>query len=36
MLSLPPTFISVIVVFAPVFLKSAWHHVKGLITGTIL
>jgi hypothetical protein len=36
MLSLPTTFISVIAVFAPVFTKPVWQHVKVLITGAIL
>ena len=36
MLSLPTTFISVIAVFAPVFSKPVWQHVKVLITGAIL
>jgi hypothetical protein len=36
MLSLPTTFISVITVFAPVFSKPVWQHVKVLITGAIL
>ena len=36
MLSLPPTCISVIAVFAPVFSKPVWQHVKVLITGAIL
>jgi hypothetical protein len=36
MLALPTTFISVIAVFAPVFSKPVWQHVKVLITGAIL
>ena len=36
MLSLPTTFISVMAVFAPVFSKPVWQHVKVLITGAIL
>jgi hypothetical protein len=36
MLSLPATFISVMAVFAPVFSKPVWHHVKVLLTGTVL
>ena len=36
MLSLPTTCISVIAVFAPVFSKPVWQHVKVLITGAIL
>jgi hypothetical protein len=36
MLTLPTEFISVIAVFAPVFSKSVWQHVKVLITGAIL
>jgi hypothetical protein len=36
MLSLPTTFISVIAVFAPVFSKPVWQHVKVLLTGAIL
>jgi DDE superfamily endonuclease len=36
MLSLPITFISVMAVFAPVFSKPVWQHVKVLITGAIL
>ena len=36
MLSLPTTFISVIAVFAPMFSKPVWQHVKVLLTGAIL
>lgn len=36
MLSLPTTFNSVMAVFAPVFSKPVWQHVKVLITGAIL
>jgi len=36
MLTLPPTFLSVIAVFAPVFSKPVWQHVKVLIAGAIL
>jgi hypothetical protein len=36
MLSLPITFISVIGVFAPVFSRPVWQHVKVLITGAVL
>jgi hypothetical protein len=36
MLSLPTTYISVIAVFAPVFSKPVWQHVKVLLTGAIL
>jgi hypothetical protein len=36
MLSLPTTFISVMAVFAPVFSKPVWQHVKVLLTGAIL
>ena len=36
MLSLPHPFISVIAVFAPVFSKSVWPHVKVLLTGAVL
>ncbi len=36
MLSLPITFLSVIAVFAPVFSRPVWQHVKVLITGAIL
>ena len=36
MLSRPTTFISVIAVFAPVFSKPVWQHVKVLLTGAIL
>jgi hypothetical protein len=36
MLSLPTTYISVMAVFAPVFSKPVWQHVKVLLTGAIL
>jgi hypothetical protein len=36
MLSLPTTFISVMVVFPLVFSKSVWQRVKVLITGALL
>ena len=36
MLSLPTAFISVMAVFAPVFSKPVWQHVKVLLTGAIL
>ena len=36
MLSLPITFISVIGVFAPVFSRPVWQHVKALLTGAVL
>jgi len=36
MLSLPITFTSVIGVFAPVFSRPVWQHVKVLMTGAIL
>jgi hypothetical protein len=36
MLSLPTPFVSVIAVFAPVFSKPVWQHVKVLLTGAIL
>ena len=36
MLSLPITCISVMAVFAPVFSKPVWQHVKVLIAGAIL
>ena len=36
MLTLPPTFLSVIAVFAPVFSKPVWQHVNVLIAGAIL
>jgi hypothetical protein len=36
MLSLPITFISVIGVFAPVFSRPVWQHVKVLLTGAVL
>jgi len=36
MLSLPTAFISVMAVFAPVFSKLVWQHVKVLLTGAIL
>ena len=36
MLSLPITFTSVIGVFAPVFSRPVWHHVKVLMTGAVL
>jgi hypothetical protein len=35
-LSLPITFTSVIWVFAPVFSRLVWQHVKVLMTGAIL
>jgi hypothetical protein len=36
MLSLPITFSSVIGVFAPVFSRPVWQHVKVLLTGAVL
>jgi len=36
MLSLPITFTSVIGVFAPVFSRPVWPHVKVLLTGAVL
>src|SRR5262252_5309248 len=36
MLSLPIPFISVIGVFAPVFSRPVWQHVKVLLTGAVL
>jgi hypothetical protein len=36
MLSLPITFTSVIGVFAPVFSRPVWQHVKVLMTGAVL
>jgi hypothetical protein len=36
MLSLPITFTSVIGVFAPIFSRPVWQHVKVLITGAVL
>src|SRR2546421_1423538 len=36
MLSLPITFSSVIGVFAPVFSRPVWQHVKVLMTGAVL
>src|SRR5437764_8281875 len=36
MLSLPITFSSVIGVFAPVFSRPVWQHVKVLVTGAVL
>jgi hypothetical protein len=36
MLSLPTTSISVMAVFAPVFSKPVWPHVKVLLTGAML
>jgi DDE superfamily endonuclease len=36
MLSLPITFTSVIGVFAPVFSRPVWQHVKVLLTGAVL
>ena len=36
MLALPTPFISVIAIFAPVFLRPTWQHAKVLITGAIL
>ena len=36
MLSLPIPFISVIGVFAPVFSRPVWQHVKVLMTGAVL
>jgi DDE superfamily endonuclease len=36
MLTLPIEFSSVIAVFAPVFSRPVWQHVKVLITGAIL
>jgi hypothetical protein len=36
MLTLPTEFLSVIAVFAPVFSKPVWPHVKVLSTGAVL
>jgi hypothetical protein len=36
MLTLPTEFLSVIGVFAPVFSKPVWQHVKVLVTGAVL
>jgi hypothetical protein len=36
MLTLPTEFLSVIAVFAPVFSKPVWQHVKVLLTGAVL
>ena len=36
MLSLPIAFRSAIGVFAPVFSRPVWQHVKGLLTGAVL
>ena len=36
MLSLPIAFTSVIGVFAPVFSRPVWQHVKVLLTGAVL
>ena len=36
MLSLPPAFLSVIAIFAPVFSWPVWQHAKILLTGAIL
>src|ERR671934_2119982 len=36
MLALPITFSSVIGVFAPVFSRPVWQHVKVLMTGAVL
>jgi hypothetical protein len=36
MLTLPTEFLSVIAVFAPVFSKPIWPHVKVLLTGAVL
>jgi DDE superfamily endonuclease len=36
MLSLPIPFISVIGIFAPVFSRPVWQHVKVLLTGAVL
>jgi hypothetical protein len=36
MLSLPIAFSSVIGVFAPVFSRPVWQHVKALLTGAVL
>src|SRR5437660_2197553 len=36
MLSLPIAFTSAIGVFAPVFSRSVWQHVKVLMTGAVL
>ena len=36
MLSLPITFTSVIGIFAPVFSRPVWQHVKVLLTGAVL
>ena len=36
MLSLPITFTSAIGVFAPVFSRPVWQHVKVLLSGAVL
>ena len=36
MLTLPTEFLRVIAVFAPVFSKPVWQHVKVLLTGAVL
>ena len=36
MLSLPIAFTSAMGVFAPVFSRSVWQHVKVLLTGAVL
>ena len=36
MRSLPTTFVSVMAVFAPVFSKPVWQHVKVLLPGALL
>ena len=36
MLSLPITFSSVLGIFAPVFSRPVWQHVKVLMTGAVL
>lgn len=36
MLSLPHPFLSVIAIFAPVFSKAVWPHVRVLLTGAVL
>jgi hypothetical protein len=36
MLTRPTEFLSVIAVFAPVFSKPVWQHVKVLLTGAVL
>src|SRR3954447_22136914 len=36
MLTLPTEFLSVIAVFAPVFSRPVWQHVKVLLTGAVL